>query len=250
MRAAVSTAVVALALLLSGCGDKGGSDGTASTGKPAAAVPAPNGGDWTEIVEQTAEGGYRMGNPNAPVKLLEFASISCAHCAEFAEAGSAALRDKYVRSGRVSWEYRPFMIFPTDPGVFSLLRCRGPQTFFPLTEQLYADQRNWLNKLQSMTPAQQQQLAAMPAQQQIAGLVQMTGVDRFFQQRGMPAGQIASCLADQQSVQQLAAMTETATKQHNVTGTPTFFINGGQADVGGPPYWGQLEPQLRSALGE
>ena len=251
MKASISVGTIALALLLSGCGDESGNGAgkSAGAGKTAAAVPAPNGGDWTQMVQQTPEGGYRMGNPNAPVKLVEYASISCSHCAEFEEAAGEALRNNYVRTGRVSWEYRPFMIFPTDPGIFMLLQCRGPQTFFQLTDQLYADQRNWLGKLQALSPAQQQQLGAMPPQQQIGALVQATGMDQFFRQRGMPEAQISSCLSNQQSLQQLANVTSTGTSEYKVSGTPTFFVNGKLVDALQPPYWQGVEAALKAAGG-
>lgn len=250
MKASISTGAIALALLLSGCGGESGKDGKSGNGgAPAAAVPAPNGGDWTQTVQQTPEGGFRMGNPNAPVKLVEYASISCSHCAEFEEAAGEELRNDYVRSGRVSWEYRPFMIFPTDPGIFMLLQCRGPQTFFQLTEQLYADQSNWLGKLQTLSPAQQQQIGAMPPQQQISALVQTTGMDEFFRQRGMPEAQISSCLANQQSLQQLMNVTSTGSSEFKVTGTPTFFVNGESVDLTPGEIWPQVEPALRKAVG-
>jgi protein-disulfide isomerase len=248
MKASVSVGAVALALLLAGCGDGGsGKAGGGAGGASAAPIPAPNGGDWTQTVQQTPEGGYRMGNPNAPTKLVEYASISCSHCAEFEEEGAAPLRDQYVKSGRVSWEYRPFMIFPTDPGIFMLLQCRGPQTFFPLAGQLYADQRNWLGKLQTLSAEQQQQLAAMAPQQQITALVKATGMDQFFRQRGMPEAQISSCLANQQSLQQLMAVTNTGTNEYKVTGTPAFFINGDQVELNPGKLWNQLEPKLKDA---
>lgn len=251
MKASILTGAAALGLLLSGCGGEGGNKAGQSGGggTPAAAIPAPNGGDWTQTIQQTPEGGYRMGNPNAPVKLVEYASISCGHCAEFEEAGGEPLRSNYVRTGRVSWEYRPYMIFPTDPGIFMLLQCRGPQAFFQLTGQLYADQRNWLGKLQNLSPAQQQQLGGMQPQQQIGALVQATGVDQFFRQRGMPDAQISSCLANQQSLQQLMNVTTTGTNQFKVTGTPSFFINGEAVEAGKPPYWQDVEPALKAAGG-
>lgn len=251
MKASISTGAMALALLLSGCGDESGKGtGNAAGGSTtAAAVPAPNGGDWTQTVQQTPEGGFRMGNPNARVKLVEYASISCSHCAEFEKAGAEPLRDNYVRSGRVSWEYRPFMIFPTDPGIFMLLQCRGPQTFFQLIDQLYADQSNWLGKLQALSPAQQQQLGAMQSQQQIAALVQITGMDQFFRLRGMPEAQISSCLANQKSLEQLANVTSTGTSQYQVTGTPTFFVNGDLVNTKEALYWQYVEPALKAAGG-
>src|SRR5687767_4143934 len=141
MKAKLGLGVAALAaiLALSGCGDGDDANGTAAnvnTNVPLTQIPAPNNGDWTQVVSETPEGGYRMGNPDAPVKLIEFASITCPHCAEFAEAGAEPLESTFVRSGQVSWEYRPYMIFPTDPGIFALLRCQGATPFFRLVDQL------------------------------------------------------------------------------------------------------------------
>jgi len=246
MKAFVSTGALAAALLLAACGgESGGNNKGAGSGGPSGApVAAPNGGDWTQIVEETPEGGFRMGNPNAPVKLVEYASISCGACAGFAEEASEPLRNRYVKTGRVSWEYRPYMIFPTDPGIFMLLQCRGAQPFFQLTDQLYADQRNWLSKL---TPETQQQIAALPQQQQAAAWVRAAGLDQFFQQRGMPAQQISSCLSNQQSLQRLMEITQTGTNQYKVSGTPTFLINDENLELQPGPLWPQVEPALRSA---
>lgn len=251
MKASISTAALGLALLLAGCGDggNGGKQGTGGGGTPVASVPAPNGGDWTQTVAETPEGGYRMGNPNAPVKLVEYASISCGHCAEFEETAGEPLRNDYVRTGRVSWEYRPFMIFPTDPGLFMLLRCRGAEPFFQLTQQIYADQKNWMAKLQQLSPAQQQQLTALPPQQQVPALVKATGMDQFFRQRGMSEAAINSCLADQQGLQRLMQITNTGAQEQKVSGTPTFFINGEVVELSSGAIWPQLEPKLREAVG-
>src|SRR5437870_4258034 len=88
--------------------------------------------DWSLVAVRTPEGGVRIGNPAAPVKLIEYGSITCPHCAAFSADGAAALRARYVRTGRVSWEYRPYLIFPTDPGIFMLLNCLPPAPIFPV----------------------------------------------------------------------------------------------------------------------
>jgi protein-disulfide isomerase len=238
---------LAAALLLAGCGESGNSSATGGTGATKAAIPAPNGGDWSQTVAETPEGGYRMGNPNAPVKLIEFASISCGSCANFAKAATQPLVETYVKSGNVSWEYRPFMIFPTDPGVFMLLRCRGAGPFFQLSEQLYADQTNWLGRVQQLSQAQITQLQALPPAQQTAGLVQATEIDRFFRQRGMPEGQINQCLSNQAELTRLAEITSQAQREFQVSGTPTFVIN--NEVVPNANDWRTLEPALKAALG-
>jgi protein-disulfide isomerase len=247
MNAKTNLGLMGLALLLTGCGGDGNSLANAANG--AAALPqiaAPNNGDWRETVTMTERGGFLMGNPNAPVKLLEYASITCPHCAEFAEQGGATLRDRYVRSGQVSWEYRPYMIFPSDPAVFMLMRCQGPQAFFPVAEQLYADQQTWAGRMQALPQEQLQALQNMSPQQQATTLLRATQLDQFFRQRGMPEARINACIADQANLNALGEITRRATAEDNVTGTPSFFINGTKQEVGD---WAGLEPQLRSALG-
>jgi protein-disulfide isomerase len=251
MKAASSLGTIALALALTACGSGGNtgtnlSSATGNTAAPLTQIAAPNNGDWTETVTMTERGGWLMGNPNAPVKLVEYASITCGHCAQFSQDASEPLTSRYVRSGQVSWEYRPYMIFPTDPGIFMLLRCMGPQPFFRVAEQLYADQSNWSGRLQSVPEADLQQIQAMPPAQRSAALIRATGLDQFFRQRGVPEARMNSCLADDQNLQQLGEITRRATGEDGVTGTPTFFINGQKQEVGD---WRGLEPLLRNAIG-
>ncbi|MGZ8336614.1 MAG: thioredoxin domain-containing protein [Allosphingosinicella sp.] len=249
MKALFSIGVAALALALSGCG--GDEDGnltaaSANTATPLTQIQAPNSGDWSQTVEETPEGGYRMGNPDAPVKLVEYASITCPHCAEFSEAGSGPLQNQYVKSGQVSWEYRPFMLFPSDPAVFMLLRCQGATPFFALTDQLYATHGEWTARLQSIPAEQAQQMQSMAPTDQANLIIQATGLDQFFRQRGMPEDRIRSCLADTRGFERLAEITRNGTQNDNVQGTPTFFINGERVEAG---TWPLLEQRLRAAIG-
>jgi protein-disulfide isomerase len=250
MKSMLTAGAAALALFLAGCGDGGGNgQAAAADNAPLKQIAAPN-GDWTQTVTETADGGYLMGNPNAPVKLVEFASITCPHCGEFEEAGGETLRNTYVRSGQVSWEYRPYMIFPSDPGIFSLLRCQGAQSFFPMIEQLYATQREWAGRMQSLSTQQQEQLQSLPAGARTEAFARAIGMDEYFRQRGMPEAQIKSCFADPKNVERLSDITRRAGEDHEVSGTPTFMINGEVArEVASPPYWPQLQPALRRAIG-
>jgi protein-disulfide isomerase len=196
--------------------------------------------NWTLTVVRTAEGGIRMGNPAAPIKLIEYGSISCSHCAEFSEQGAAALRNRYIRSGRVSWEYRPYLIFPTDPGIFALLTCLSPRQFFPAAEQLYATQRVWFGRVQALPRDRYAQIQAMPANAQGAALVRAAGLDQFFRRQGLPAARINACLNNGATLTRLAEITGQADAL-GVAATPTFLINGRSV---GTLRWAQLEPML------
>jgi len=248
MRAILTAGAAALALVLAACGGGGANNSAGSGGlAPGAAlkqIPAPNNGDWTQVVTAT-ETGFRMGNPNAPVRLVEYASITCPHCAEFAH-GAGPLTSQYVKSGQVSWEYRPHMLFPTDPGIFALLQCRGAEPYFQLVEQLYADQQNWIQRVQQYAQANEA-LNAMPAPERAAALVRGAGLDQFFRQRGMPQSEIDSCLANPQNIQRIADLTARGTRENGITGTPTFMINDTKAE--GVGSWPQLEPLLRAQMG-
>jgi protein-disulfide isomerase len=247
-RTGLAPLVLAASLMLAGCGgdDAANNAATSNSLPPLTQIPAPNGGDWTQTVSETAEGGYLMGNPDAPVKLLEYASISCPHCAEFAETGTEPLVSNYVRSGQVSWEYRPYMIFPTDPGIFALLRCQGATPFFRLIEQLYATQSEWLGRVQGLPPEQVQQVQSLPPTARARALVQAAGLDQFFRQRGMPEGRINSCLADTAVIERLADITARAQNEAGVPGTPNFWVNGEQTDADS---WPEVEQRLRAAIG-
>ena len=202
--------------------------------------------DWSQVAVRTPAGGIRLGNPAAPVKLIEYGSITCPHCAHFQESASAPLRQTYIRSGRVSWEYRPFMIFPTDPGVFQLLDCLPASAYFPAADALYASQRTWVGRMTALSPAQLQQFDTLSPAQKAAAIVRAAGLGPFFQQRGMTPAQIDQCLADPQRLRRLAGVTQTALGTYHVEGTPTFFINGRQVNAGD---WPTLEARLRAAIG-
>ena len=114
------------AMLATACNaEKGSATANSAAEVTAKPVPAPNNGDWSSIVSKTAEGGFIMGNPNAKVKLVEFGSLTCPHCAEFEEKGGNALIENYVKKGLVSWEFRNFVRDPVDMTATLLARCGG-----------------------------------------------------------------------------------------------------------------------------
>ena len=249
MKAKIGIAAAALALALVGCKGGGNDNATQASNGPLKQIPAPNGGDWTQVVSETPEGGFRMGNPNAPVKLVEYASLSCPYCKNFDLEGVPTLRDKYVKSGEVSWEYRTYLNHPTDPAVASLAHCQGADSFFALADQLYAAQDQWFGKLVDLSekqPQQYQQLQTLPPMQRNVEIARVTGLDDFFRQRGMPSGKIQSCLTDQSVLNKLQSIVDLGNKD-GITGTPNFMINGKLQPEAGD--WKTLEPVLRAAIG-
>ncbi|MCK9543990.1 MAG: DsbA family protein [Novosphingobium sp.] len=222
---ALATAVLGL----TGCGK--GKDASAVSGEPIASIAAPQGKVWADVIGQTPEGGYRMGNPDAPIKLVEYASITCSHCAEFSEASMPALRDTFVNSGRVSYEFRNFVRDPIDLTAAQLTRCGAPETFFALTEQVLANQTEMFSKAQAAGEAAYSAAMSQPPATRGAAIARLTGLTEFFAARGISVDQANACLADTKAAQALAEMAQKQGEQFEITGTPTFIINGEKADA-------------------
>jgi protein-disulfide isomerase len=214
---------------------------------PIEAVAPPAGGDWSRMITQTAEGGFLMGNPNADVKLVEFGSMTCPHCAEFAETGYETLVNNYVKTGRVSYEFRNFVRDPLDITLSLVARCGGSERFFPLTDAMFASQREFFERVQSAPTDRQQALAQLPPAQQFAGFAELAGLQQWAAQRGVPPARQQQCLSNQAEIDRLVQMNSDAA-QFNIPGTPAFLINGELAENASA--WNALEPQIREALGQ
>jgi protein-disulfide isomerase len=240
--------LAAATLAVSACSDE--KSAVTAPATPVAAVPPPAGKAWSDVVAVTPEGGFRMGNPDAPVKLIEYASYTCPHCKAFEETGALPLVDKYVKSGRVSWEYRSLLLHAPDAPLTLLINCRGAEPFFALKPQLFAAQEEMLDKLTKLPQAEQQALQTMlqsaPPATQFQVLADRTGMFGFFGARGLSRPQAQACLSDQKALDALTQHQQQA-GELGVNSTPSFLINGQlQANTAS---WEQLEPLLRQALG-
>ena len=236
----IFTATAAMALAACGSSDTS----TAPKGEPIAKVAAPAGKSWIDVVTKSEFGGYQMGNPNAKLKLVEYGAISCPTCAQFSVQSTEEL-NKIVNDGTVSFEYRPFLVHGIQdvPG-FLLAQCSGPEAFFPLSEQLYAEQSTWLGKLSTVTQADQQAMQKMSPEQIATLLGTKMGLVEFVKSRGISEDQAKSCLADRAAIDNLVKMTERGTNDDGVTGTPFFLLNGAKLDASS---WNQVKGKLVEA---
>ncbi len=236
--------VAAAALALSAC-NSGTNNSTAAVSGPVKAVPPPAGTEWTLVVSETPEGGMRMGNPNAPIKLVEYGSLTCPACAAFSVQGTEPLTTKYIATGKVSWEYRSLLLHAPDLMATLSYKCGGPAPFFALIDASYADMQNWLGKLAGLPEAEQQRLQSLPLAAQNTEYARISGRDEFVVQRGITREALAQCLADPRKIAALDQVRKDAFEKYNVQGTPTFFING--TVVPNVSSWSTLEPELRAA---
>ena len=207
------------------------------------AAPAP--ADWAQTVVATPEGGFRMGNPAAKVKLVEYGSLTCSHCATFAKEGMASLVNTYVRSGKVSYEYRNMVLNGLDVAATLVARCGGPGPYFRVADKLYATQDQWKDRIRKLTDAQKQALNALPEDQRLGRLAELAGIPELAAPHGIAPAEAKKCLEDREAFDGLGKFNEAATTL-GVGGTPTFFLDG--ANIGSHT-WATLEPILREKAG-
>ena len=230
---------------LAACGGGGDANSDAPAAPVAAATP-PAGQEWTQVVSRTPEGGFMMGNPNAPLKLVEYGSRSCPTCGLFGRTGMEPLENNYVKSGKVSYEFRDFPVHGApDLGMSTLGRCVSESAFFPILEQTYINQQQFEEKLASpQAQALFQQLQGKSPTEVASTWAEFLGYIDFVQQRGVTAQAAKACLSNADNVQAVVDMAQKGSEM-GVTGTPSFFLNGEQLE--NTITWEQLEPKLKAA---
>lgn len=241
-RVTLSSLAFPLALALAACGG-GTEEATVPEGDPIAAIAAPAGAEWGETAALTPEGGYVIGNPDAPLKLVEYASHTCSHCADFSVAAAATLRDKYVASGVVSYEIRNLIRDPLDLTISTLARCSGPQAYHPLAEQAWAQ----FGPIVEQANANQAAMAAAMEKtgpERFQAIGEASGLIEFFAARGLSRDQSMQCLADVDNITKIAEQSDKQSTEQNITGTPSFFLNGARLNM---TTWDALEPVLQAA---
>ena len=216
---------------------------------PAALVPAVPAAaqaqrDWSQVVAQTPEGGFRMGNPNAPVKVIEYLSLTCPHCAHFAEEGAPRLIADHVRSGQVSLEYRNFVLNAYDLAGALLSRCAAPQDYFALNHAILGGQEQWMGRIEALSEAQRGELRELQPIEGLQRIVSLLGLDAIAARHGITAAESRACMSDQARIDRIIQMREAAAAA-GVNGTPSFSINGRVLDH--VHDWAALEPLVRAA---
>jgi len=229
-------------LMLAACGGEAASDTASSEPLPIVAPPA--GTTWSQKVATTEKGGYLVGNPDAPLKLVEYGSLTCPACARFAEEGMKPLMEQYVNSGRVSFEFRSFVIHgPLDLALTRLIGCTAPEAAIPLADQIWAN----LGSIQQRAFANESALADLnqfPENERFVRFGEVTGLYDFFAARGISADQARACLADFASLEKISKVSEAYGTEDKINSTPTFVLNGSKVEGS---TWADLEPRLQRA---
>jgi protein-disulfide isomerase len=146
------------------------------------------------------------GDPDAPVTVIEYASFTCPHCANFHRNVFPQLQTEYVDSGQVKWIKRE--VFFDRPGLWAamLARCGDDSRYFPMADMIYETQRDWAS---SSDPAA------------IAENLRAMG-----RRTGLTNDEVDACLMDAEQAQAMVATYQAHATEHGISSTPSFVIDG------------------------
>lgn len=159
---------------------------------------------WAQF--KAAPGDMSLGDPKAPVHVVEYLSLTCPHCAHFHADVFPAFKAKYIDTGRVHFTIRELLTAPAQVAAagFMLARCDGGKSYFKIVDEVFRSQVRW------------QSGSIKPIFVEIA------------RNNGLTDAQFEACITDPKAQEALQARLEYATGTDKVTGTPTFFVNGVQ----------------------
>ncbi|RWC76561.1 DsbA family protein [Mesorhizobium sp. M8A.F.Ca.ET.173.01.1.1] len=210
-----SLAAIPAVALLAACSDSG-EQAKAADVKPAdpatpaklatpAAVQVPEAQgtvDMAELLKPGALPDKQLGKDDAKVTIVEYASMTCPHCAHFAETTFPDLKTKYIDSGKARYILREFPFDPSAEAGFMLARC-AKDNYFPMVDVLFRQQANWVGVSNTKD-----------------ALLQISKLAGFTQES------FEACLTDQKLLDDVRSVQKRGANEFKVDSTPTFFING------------------------
>ena len=186
-------AAAAVALLVASCGDGG--------------LPIPG----TQSVEIKAD-DLVHGKADAPVTIVEYASMTCPHCAAFAKDVMPQLTKEYIDTGKVKFVFREFPLDGAARMASAVARCFSGDQYFAFIDLLFANQMNWIKDFDGNQMITREDI--------IEGLSQMA------RQGGLPRERVEACADDEKNLAAVDANWQEGQTRYNVGSTPTFLING------------------------
>lgn len=211
-----------------------------------AAQTKPAARNWNTTVTVTPDGHHVLGNPAAKVRLTQFVSYTCPHCADFEAQADAQLRLSFVATGKGAVEVRNFVRDPVDLTAALLTNCGPASKFFLNHTAFLRSQGKWIGPLANPSPAQRARWTSGTFAQRTRAIATDFKFYPIMASRGYTRQQIDKCLADEALANRLAAQTQEAQNKLSVSGTPSFAIDGDL--LAGTHSWAALRPQLAARL--
>ena len=205
---------------------------------------APKTVGWNNTIALTVPGGHLIGNPAAPVKLVEYVSYTCPGCASFMIQSDAALQIGYVSSGKLSIEVRHLMQGPVDLAAAMLANCGPPAKFALNHSALMRSQNRWRTTLERAGTSQKQRWSNGALLTRGRAIADDMGFYPVMASRGFDRSAVDSCLADQALANTIGEHSK-AGYADGITTPPSFTINGTLAPA---HTWAELRPLIDASL--
>lgn len=194
--------------------------------------------DWSAQAVATPTGYYVLGNPAARVKLVEYASYTCSHCADFSVSAKPILSQR-IRAGTTSFELRHLIRDAFDLAAVTVARCGGPTRFARISDAIFAGQSVWLPRGSAFARTNAETLRQSAPLVQLRALADGAGLSAIGRAQGLTDADLARCFADSAAIDRVVQAGRDLPPE--VKGTPAFFVNGRFAAVG---TWAALQPLL------
>jgi len=216
----------------------------------AAAPPPPDAHpaaqtNWIALASRSAGGGIVLGNPAAKLKLVEYMSYTCPHCAEFEVAGMPQLRLTAVAQGKLSVEIRHLLRDGIDATIAQLTNCVAPSRFMPLHDDFLHRQEQWIATAQHATQAQTARWFAGARPAQMRAIAGDLGFYTIMERHGLSRSEVDRCFADEAIAKRIVGETKAA-QDIGAAGTPAFVLDG--ILLAGTYDWAALRPQIEARL--
>ncbi len=160
--------------------------------------------DLKALMEPPAEGEMELGNKDAKVTVIEYASASCPHCAAFYTDVFPTVQKNYIDTGKIRFIFREFPHNDAALGAFMLARCAPKEKYFPLVDVFFKTQETWVPN-------------------------PLKGLQDIALQAGFTEDSFKACIANKDVAKGILDVRNKA-DGFGVTGIPTFFINGKKYD--------------------
>ncbi|MFM5917601.1 MAG: DsbA family protein [Novosphingobium sp.] len=206
---------------------------------------APRSLVWTNTVAIMPDGGHLLGNPQAPVKLIEYVSFTCAECKAFMVQSDGAMQIGYVAPGKVNVEIRYLVRNPVDHVAAMLANCGSPDKFQLNHAALMRSQDRWRQTFERAGAAQKLRWTSGALLARGRAVAEDLGLYRVMESRGFDRSATDSCLGDAALAKRIGEQSK-AGYAAGVKSAPTFMLNGDLLDNAHD--WAALRPEIDARL--
>jgi len=190
----------------------------ASPGSPGAAAPHPMLADANAVLQITKDDRI-LGNPQAPITIVEYASLTCPHCAHFANDVLPEIKKEWIDTGKAKLVLRDFPLDEPALRAAMIARCAPPERYYAFADTFFAAQEKWVR--------------STDYREALARLAKLGG---------MGQAEFDTCITNTELENKIVEGRLRATQELEVTSTPTFFVNGSK--LAGAPTKEEFEKVL------